>query len=581
MNFKWFHTGSRRKLQNTHYTNALLSGIPQPVQRFRPAILAVVALALMAAGTTTAQAQFSVLYDFGTTGTAGANPSNPGILAQGRDGNMYGTTVNGGANAVGSIFQITPAGKLTEIYSFDQTHGYAPYSGLTLGTDGNFYGATQYGGTFGFGTIFQVTPSGAEKPIYNFTGGTDGLYPSAPPVLGTDGSLWGTSQGDFHNNGTLYQLTTAGKFTRWYTFIGPQGSDQPRAPLLLASDGNFYGTTQVGGRNGDNSGTLFSVTPAGKVKILFDFDGTHGAAPLAPLIQGSDGFLYGTTFTGGSQGAGVVFRAPFSGKPTVLYNLPGGIGPNNPYGGMVQATDGNFYGTTFQGGAASDGDIFRMTSKGLVTPLLDFNVTNGYRPEVTLLQHTNGILYGDTVEGGTGTPCQNVGCGVFFSWNPGLKPFVRFVSPTGFGKVGTATPVQILGQGFTGTTGVSFAGVAATFTVVSDTYLTAVLPTGAMTGSVTVTTPGGILSSNVVFRVLPAIRSFSPTSGKVGASVTITGQSLTQTTKVTFAGKAAKFTVNSDTQVTATVPTGAKTGTIGITTKGGTAISATSFTVLP
>jgi uncharacterized repeat protein (TIGR03803 family) len=542
------------------------------------ATLAIGMLALTLAATTTAHAQFSVLYDFGTTGTAGANPSNPGILAQGCDGNMYGTTVNGGANGVGSIFQITPTGKLTEIYSFDQTHGYAPYSGLTLGTDCNFYGATLYGGSSGLGTIFQVTPSGSEKPMYNFTGGTDGRYPSAPPVLGPDGNWYGTTKGDFAYYGTLYRLTPAGAFKLLYNFIGPQINDLPTAPLVLATDGNFYGTTEIGGTN--NAGILFRVSLAGKVKVVFNFDGTHGSAPLAPLIQATDGDLYGTTSVGGSMGAGVLFKSPLGAKPTVLYNVPGGTGPYAPYGGLVQATDGNFYGTTYQGGAANDGDIFRMTSKGTVTPLFDFDVTDGFRPEVTLLQHTNGILYGDTVEGGTGTPCQNVGCGVFFNWNAGLKPFVSFVSPTGFGKIG-AGPVEILGQGFTGTTGVSFDGVAATFTIVSDTYLTAVVPTGAKTGTVTVTTPSGTLTSNTSFRVTPVIRSFSPSSGKVGTSVTITGQSLTQTTKVAFGGKAAKFVVISDTQVTATVPTGAKTGTISITTKGGTAASSGVFTVLP
>jgi uncharacterized repeat protein (TIGR03803 family) len=542
----------------------------------RMATLAIAMLAMILAAATTARTQtFSVLYDFGTNGTAGANPSNPGILAQGRDGNMYGTTVNGGTNGVGTVFQITPAGTSTVIYSFNEAQGFAPYAGLTLGTDGNFYGATTYGGTSGFGTLFQITSSGKLTVLYNFTGGTDGLYPSAPPVLGTDGNWYGTSQGDFATPGTLYQLTPAGRFKLLYTFVGPQINAFPIAPLFLATDGNFYGTTEIGGTN--NAGTLFKVT-AGVLKVVFNFDGTHGTSPLAPVIQGTDGDLYGTTSGGGSMGAGIVFKSPLGAKPTVLYNVPGGTGPYAPYGGLVQATDGKFYGTTYQGGAVNDGDIFSITSKGQVTPLFDFDGTTGFRPEVTLFQNTNGILYGDTVEGGTGTPCQNVGCGVLFSWNQGLKPFVSFVAPTGSGKIGKA--VEILGQGFTGTTGVSFDGVAATFTFVSDTYLTAAVPAGAKTGSVTVSTPGGILTSNISFRVTPVIRSFSPSSGKVATSVTITGQSLTQTTKVAFGGKAATFVVNSDTQVTATVPTGAKTGPISISTKGGTATSSGVFTVL-
>jgi hypothetical protein len=212
-----------------------------------------------------------------------------------------------------------------------------------------------------------------------------------------------------------------------------------------------------------------------------------------------------------------------------------------------------------------------------LSSLYDFDSTTGAIPEATLLQHTNGILYGDTYQGGTSIPaCGNVGCGVFYSWAAGLKPFVSLVSTSG--KVGKT--IEILGQGFTGTSGVSFNGVAASFTVVSDTYLTAVVPTGATTGSVTVTTPGGTLTSNKTFRVTPVILSFSPTSGKVGILVTITGNSLTQTTKVTFGGvQATSFTVKSDTKVTANVPVGAMTGKIAITTPGGTAVSPGVFTV--
>jgi uncharacterized repeat protein (TIGR03803 family) len=542
------------------------------------AALTAAVLALIVVVATNSQAQFSVLYNFNTKGTDGANPANPGILAQGRDGNMYGTTVNGGTNGVGTVFQITPSGKETVIYNCTQAQGYAPYAGLTLGTDGNLYGAMLYGGTSGFGTIFQITPSGSLTVLYPFTGGTDGRYPAAPPVLGSDGNWYGTTQGDFSNNGTLYQLTPAGKFKLLYTFAGPQGSDQPRTPLLLATNGYFYGNTEIGGK--DNQGILFSLSPALKVKVLFNFEGTHGSAPLGPLIQGSDGNLYGTTSGGGSMGTGVVFRAPLSGKPTVLYNLPGGSGPNTPYGGVVQATDGNFYGTTYQGGAAGSGDIYSLTSKGQASSLFDFDDTNGFRPETTPLQHTNGLLYDDTYEGGTSIPaCGNSGCGVFFSWNAGLKPFVSFVSPTGFGEIGAT--VQILGQGFTGATDVSFDGVAGTFTVSLDTYMTAVVPTGAKTGSVTVKTPSGTLTSNTSFRVIPVIKSFNPTSGKVGTIVQITGQSLTQTTKVAFGTKSASFTIDSDTQVTATVPTGAKTAAITITTKGGKATSPGVFTVTP
>jgi hypothetical protein len=181
-------------------------------------------------------------------------------------------------------------------------------------------------------------------------------------------------------------------------------------------------------------------------------------------------------------------------------------------------------------------------------------------------------MYGDTYAGGTAVG----GLGVFYSFDMGLKPFVSMVA--WYGAVGQT--IEILGQGLKGTTAVSFDGTAATtFTVVSDTYLTVVVPPGTTPGFVTVTTPGGTLTSNRKFRVLPSIVSFSPTSGPVGTKVTINGTNFTGATKVTFGGVKATFTVNSDTMITATVPTGAKTGKIQVTTPLGTATSSQDFTV--
>jgi hypothetical protein len=217
------------------------------------------------------------------------------------------------------------------------------------------------------------------------------------------------------------------------------------------------------------------------------------------------------------------------------------------------------------------GTIYRITTKGDFSVLYNFDRPTGSTPEVTLLEHTTGTLYGETLDGGA-----SHNTGVFYSFKKGLKPFVRLL-PTS-GKVGKS--IDILGQGFNGATGVSFNGTTATFSIVADTYLTAKVPAGATTGTVTVTEPGGKLTSIQKFRVTPVIKTFNPTSGAVGTPVTITGVSLTQATKVTFGGvKATSFTVDSDTQVTATVPTGAKTGKIAITTAGGGATSSAVFTV--
>jgi uncharacterized repeat protein (TIGR03803 family) len=304
------------------------------------------------------------------------------------------------------------------------------------------------------------------------------------------------------------------------------------------------------------------------------------------MVQGSDGNFYGTTTSGGSTGGGVVFKITPAGKLTVLHNLNGTTDGRSPYGGLVLGNDGNFYGANAYGGTVNSscsngcGTFFKITSKGAYSVLYDFDSTTGATPETTPFQHTSGVVYGDTDVGGTGnvSPCSTGNCGVFYEWkNASLPAFVSLLNYSG--KVGKT--IEFLGQGFVkGSTTISFNGTAATPTVISSTYVTAPVPNGATTGSVTVTTSGVSLISNKIFRVTPQILSFNPTSGPVGTSVTITGVSLTQTVKVTFGGVAAtSFTVNSDKQVTATVATGAVTGKIAITTAGGTAVSTGTFTV--
>ena len=471
---------------------------------------------------------------------------------------------------------------------------------MTLGTDGDFWGTTE-GEDFNAGNIFKMTAAGKVTNFDNAFGGTndvDGFAPVAPPVQGMDGNFYGmTSYGGNRGIctygdagcGVIYRITASGKFKVIYTFNQTNGAN-PDDALILGTDGNFYGTTELGGTFGttfENSGVVFKITPSGKYTVLHVFcsqtNCTDGANPLAGLVQGTDGNFYGTTEYGGTGTGGfrqgVVFKITPAGKFTVLYNfcsLASCTDGNNPYGGLVQATDGNFYGTTLGGGANNIGTIFQITPKGKHTVLHSFENTTGalfgQEPEVTLIQNTNGILYGDTYAGGTAVG----GLGVFYSFNIGLKPFASMVA--WYGKVGQS--IEILGQGLKGTTAVSFNGTSATFSVVSDNYLTAAVPSDTTPGLVTVTTPGGTLTSNRKFLVQPFIGSFDPTSGPVGTLVTIAGTSFTGATKVTFGGvKATKFTVNSDIQITATVPAGAKTGPIAVTTPDGTATSSTDFTV--
>ena len=450
-------------------------------------LLAVLFVTTVASGQT-----FSVLYDFGQNADDPVNPSYSGILAQGRDENLYGTVAFGGVFQAGAMIKVAPAGKLTIPYNFDGRVGVAPFGGLTLATDGNFYGTCGAGGKAFLGTIFKITPDGKPTLLYEFTGKDDGASPYAPPIQAADGNLYGTTEiGGTGHAGTVYRITPSGTFTTLYSFDNTHGA-QPIGPLLQADDGNFYGTTVSGGPA--NAGTVFKITPTGKLTMLHEFDGTDGFDPSSLLVQGRDGSLYGTAYSGGAQGTGTIFKINRQGKFSVLYNFNGSSDGGNPYAGLVSGSDGNFYGVnSYNGNPANQGTIFRITPRGSFSVLHTFDGKTGATPEATLFQHTNGALYGDATFGGAFND------GTFYGMAAGLRPFVRLVSKSG--KAGKK--IQILGQKFKGTTSVAFNGTSATYQVVSDTLLVATVPAGATSGPVAVTTPTRVLISNEAFQVIP------------------------------------------------------------------------------
>jgi uncharacterized repeat protein (TIGR03803 family) len=515
---------------------------------------------------------YSVLYDFGTNTGDPRNPGWPGVFAQGRDGNLYSTSQAGGIG-YGTVFQLTPAGKVKVLYQFPLGHG--PQGGLTLGSDGYLYGTTLGLGSSGEGSVFKIATDGTGyTTLYSFKNGTSGFSPYTAPIQGVDGNFYGTTNYGLLGNvpGSVYKMTPAGVLTTLHQFsIRGQGA-YPSA-LLQATDGNFYGTTHGGDTGPCNGqcGVIFKMTAAGKFTVLHNFTNTDGNNPYGPIIQASDGNFYGTTRLGGSSGYGVVYKMTPAGVYTVLHNFKAFGAGSDPFAGLVQATDGKFYGATTGPGNI----LYQITLAGTYATVYTFTPTTGQLPFVSLFQNTNGILYSDTYGGGNVSLCR--GCGVAYSLNMGLHPFAALLTTSG--KAGQV--IQILGNGLTGTTSVKFGTGSASFTVVSDTYMTAVVPATGTTGAVTVATPSGFRVSSKNFMVLPVISSFSPTSGPVGTQVVIKGTGLTQTTKVTFGGVAATNFTKSATQVTATVPTGAVTGKIGITTAGGTATSATVFTVTP
>lgn len=428
-----------------------------------------------------------VLYNFGKNAGDPLNPQAPGVLAQGLDGNLYSTTPYGGTNTCGSqtcgtVFKMMLNGTLTVLYNFDGTHGANPFSGLTLGTDGNFYGTTTTGGSSSLGVVFKITPSGTLTVLYSFTGASDGANPQGPPIQGADGNWYGAAyQGGASGFGTIYTITSSG-FAPLYQFDGSHGAN-PSAPLVLGMDGNLWGTTTAGG---NGHGTIFKITPSGKLTVLHKFD--RGDTPN--IVQANDGNFYGTILHT-NVGDGSIYKMTPTGTYGTLHNFSGadGIGPL----GLMQATDGNLYGVTEQGGTANLGTVWRMSLAGTFKSLFSFTSAAGSSPQVVPLQHTKGILYGEASAGG------KFNGGTFLDGNVGLKAFASLLPTTG--AVGSS--VGILGQGLTHTTGVSFNGTGATFSIVSDTFLTATVPPGATTGLVTVTTSSGKLTSNKQFIVLP------------------------------------------------------------------------------
>jgi uncharacterized repeat protein (TIGR03803 family) len=452
---------------------------------------------LCAATVVAASAQtFNTLAAFDGTNGKGSQAT----LVQGTDGLLYGTTAYGGRSNAGTVFRITRNGDLETLHSFSGYDGANPMAGLTVGMDGNLYGTTYAGGAIAsYGTIFEVSSAGLTV-VHNFDG-SDGAYPQAPLVLGADGNLYGETEyfGGHQADGTVFKLTPSGTLTTVYTFDGLKDGAFPTGGLIQADDGYFYGTTRGGGFP-DFEGVVFELKPGGGGGILYTFCHKRpcpdGAQPSTGVIQASDGNFYGTTPLGGLHGGdgiyeGTVFKLTPDGALTTLHNFVPRAGAGlSPQSGLVQASDGNLYGTTGE-------TIFSITTTGTLTTLYRFCVENecpnGSAPMASLLQATDGSFYGTTSAGGTNN------YGTVFRLSMRLDPFVSFIRNSG--RVGQQAGV--LGQGLTGTTSVSFNGVSAAYTVVSDTYLTATIPSGATAGSVTVTTPTGTLTSTVQFHVLP------------------------------------------------------------------------------
>jgi len=383
-----------------------LSLRPNPGVRasYRFIVLALgVVLLVSALPTAVAQAQKeSVLYSF-KDGPDGVYPAT-GVVADAA-GNLYGSTLYGGAFGWGTVFKISK-GVETVLYGFTGKADGAYPGGLFIDSAGNIYGTTQAGGNsgcdHGCGTVFRLSPTGQKTTLHRFTrSATDGWGPTSGLVQDAQGNFYGTTEyGGTIGAGTVFKLDTAGKETVLYSFTGGSGGSDGSGPngVILDSAGNLYGTTAYGGEK--NFGTVFKLDTAGKETVLYAFNGgTDGENPLSNPVRDATGNLYGTTNIGGAGASGTIFRVDPSGSESILYSFqkPG----DGAYPGDLILDAGNLYGNTEMGGRSGDGAVFEFslaTSKEAI--IYSFDGRDGQYPSGGLILGASGSIYGTTEKGG-------------------------------------------------------------------------------------------------------------------------------------------------------------------------------------
>jgi uncharacterized repeat protein (TIGR03803 family) len=363
----------------------------------------------------------TVLYSF--TGANGDGYYPASALIMDSAGNLYGTTVFGGANGDGTVFKLSPGGVETILHNFTGTNGDGndPYGGLVMDGAGNLYGVTVLGGKNNTGTVFTISPLGREKVLYSFgKKKDDGASPNAALIMDSAGNFYGTTVGGGLNGcslgcGTVFKVSPTGRETVLYRF-GKTNNDGiwPDASLIMDSDGNLYGSTSKGGAN--DKGTIFKLSPDRVETVLDSFTGENGdgANPVAGLIMDSAGNLYGTTSNGGKSicddGCGTVFKLSPSGAETILYSFRGRnrFGAS-PEGSLIMDSAGNLYGTTFNGGSKycseiGCGTVFSLSSNGgaetIIHRFTGYTKGDGSNPSGALLMDGAGNLYGTTQGGG-------------------------------------------------------------------------------------------------------------------------------------------------------------------------------------
>lgn len=568
-----------------------------------PATLACIFLVGVVCTATQAQT-LTTLHSFQAVKTDGASPQ--AALVQGSDGNFYGATIGGGANGTGAIFKITPAGTFTLLRSLaadttgTNTSGAFP-NGLIQGSDGNLYGTSQAGGAHGTGVVFQISPSGTMTTLHSFAAlssgtNTEGAVPYAALVQAGDGNFYGTcSEGGTNGTGTVFKIAASGTFTTLYAFssdgagTNADGS-HPLSALIQGSDGAFYGATFHAGANG--TGTIFKITSGGTLTTLYAFSAfsktytnSDGANPYAGLVQGNDGNFYGTTYDGGANQEGTVFQLTPGGTLTVLHTFTAisGTGTNSDgafANGLIQASDGAFYGTTFNGGANGTGTIFKLTSGGTLTTLYAFTArsgtgtnTDGADPYAALTQGSDGKFYGTCSSGGASV------VGTVFCLDIGGKggPVLSSLSPSSTRAGGPAFTLIVKGSAFAATSIVNWNSSPLTTTYVSATQLKAAVPAALIASAgkvpVNVVTPGGGSSHSKSFTIVQTtLKLLSATLTRDSATGVITATvTLKNTGYLSAAGVAIKNSTLGTAGTTSSLPV--SVGSIGAGASGSASLA--------
>jgi len=366
------------------------------------ALIFLVAVGLLTGASSLQAQKLKVLYNFGGAADGGDPYAS---LIRDSAGNLYSTGGYGGTYYAGVVYKVDPKGNETVLYNFTGgSDGAYPESPVVRDKEGNLYGTTTQGGSANQGVVFKVDTTGNETVLHNFTGGSDGSIPIGGLMMDKAGNFYGTAGGGTYNDGVVYKIDTKGNETILHTFTGAtnDGKYPTYTTVIMDAQGNLYGDTQEGGSAGE--GILYKLNKSGHLTILHNFAGgtTDGCNAMGVPLMDKEGNFYGITSSCGTSQYGTVWKVTKSGKETLLHSFAGGASDGQyPLSGVVMDAEGNLYGTTETGGASDLGTVYKVNQKGQFTLLHSFSGPDGKLVYSSLVLTANGMLYGTAMNGGS------------------------------------------------------------------------------------------------------------------------------------------------------------------------------------